>query len=761
VQALSGIEKLTPITFTNIKRDAIEKRYWMQDLPVFLNGNTSMNSYSESGASVGYSYFSLRGFDQRRISILINGVPQNDPEDHQVYWVDLSDITSSVENIQIQRGIGTALYGTSSIGGVVNIQTIDFFRRNFLNFDAGLGDYNSKRYSLEYSSGLIQGGLGVYGKFTKTTTNGYRDQSWSDHWSYFLSAGKMIGENSVLKLNFFGGPIKNHLAYLGVTKDYIDGNITGDARKDRTFNPLTFPNESDNYNQPHYELVFNTQPSKNLFLSNTFSYIRGDGFFITNFPAYYGYDFSYFRLPSFFTFDSTAFNSSYYKRDANGNLVFQTGKGYEIVRSNIVTNLYVNNNTYGWFPKVQLNHNSDKGTLVVGGELRFHESEHYGEITFADALPPGTPDNYRYYFYNGRKRIMSLYANDIFKFNNQLAVMLGGQFTNIKYTLKNDKFRPYGFDVNYNFFTPRGGLNYSFNNNIRAFVNVSYAKREPRLKDIYDAENQSSTPNFRVVDTVNNIYQDPLVKPEELLNYELGFGYTSDLLKANLNFYWMDFKNEIVNNGQLDKVGQPINGNAAKSIHRGIEMEFEIIPFKNYKQSNFLKGINFSGNLNLSDNYFVDYREINGRDSIGNIIYGNDFSGNKILLNPQIIGNLSLSYYTDFGLGFYVTMQHIGRQYLDNSENERKNPSIRTQPGYVDKVITSYTVFNAGISYDVIPAFNFIKAKNYIRKVEFALRVNNLFDRLYEPTGNVDSYGIPYWIPAATRNFYAEVKVGF
>jgi outer membrane receptor protein involved in Fe transport len=106
-------------------------------------------------------------------------------------------------------------------------------------------------------------------------------------------------------------------------------------------------------------------------------------------------------------------------------------------------------------------------------------------------------------------------------------------------------------------------------------------------------------------------------------------------------------------------------------------------------------------------------------------------------------------------------MQHIGRQYLDNSENERKNPSIRTQPGYVDKVITSYTVFNAGISYDVIPAFNFIKAKNYIRKVEFALRVNNLFDRLYEPTGNVDSYGIPYWIPAATRNFYAEVKVGF
>ena len=154
VDALKGVERLTPITFENIKRDAIEKRYWMQDLPMFINGNTSVNAYSESGASIGYSYFSIRGFDQRRISILVNGTPQNDAEDHQVYWVDLSDIASSVESIQLQRGIGTALYGSSSIGGVINIQTLDFFKNKFINLNAGYGDYNSKRFSLEYSSGM-------------------------------------------------------------------------------------------------------------------------------------------------------------------------------------------------------------------------------------------------------------------------------------------------------------------------------------------------------------------------------------------------------------------------------------------------------------------------------------------------------------------------------------------------------------------------------------------------------------------------------
>ncbi|MFC2092915.1 TonB-dependent receptor [Bacteroidota bacterium] len=761
VDALRGIDRLTPITFQDIKRETIERKYWMEDLPMFLKGNTSINSYSESGSSVGYSYFSLRGFDQRRISILVNGTPQNDPEDHQVYWVDLSDIMSSVENIQIQRGIGTALYGSSAIGGVINLQTIDFFKRKFLNAIAGYGDYNSKRYSLEYSSGLVKGGFGFYGKFTKTETDGYRNLSWSDHWSYFLSAGKIIGDNSVLKLNFYGGPIKNHLAYLGVTKDYLDGKITGDKRVDRKYNPLEFPNETDNYNQPHYELIFNFQLEKNLFVSNTVNYIRGDGYFVTNFPTFYGLDFDYFRLQPYFTSDTTTFNTNYYRRNPDGSFYYVPGQGYQVVRCDIVTDLYVNNDTYGWFPKIQLTHSKDKGTLVIGGEVKFHKSEHYGEITFGDALPQGTQDNYRYYFYNGKKRTFSVYANEVIKITNKLTAMAGAQYVYHKYILENDKFKPYEFDVDYSFFTPRVGMNYNFNDNFKAFVNFSIAKREPRLKDIYDAENQFSVPNFQTVDTVNNIYENPLIKPEEMFNYELGFGYTSEILKSNLNFYFMDFKNEIVSNGQLDLVGQPINGNAGKSIHRGLELEFEFTPFKEKFGRTMVGPLTLSGNLNLSENYFTEYREVLGTDSLGKIIYGNDYSDNTILLNPGIIGNISLSYYNDLGTGIYFSMQHVGKQYLDNSENDRKNPNAHNQSRYVDKVIDAYTVFNAGLTLNFASLFSYSGIDKLFKKIETSLRINNIFDKLYETYGTVDYYGIPYWIPAADRSFYLDLRIGF
>ena len=755
VDILKSLERFTPVTFENINRKEVETKYWMQDLPMFLNGSTSINSYSESGASLGYSYLSIRGFDQRRISILINGIPQNDPEDHQVYWNDISDITASVENIQIQRGIGTALYGSSAIGGVVNVQTLDYFKQKFLNVSGGYGNYNSQRYSIEYSSGLLKNDFAVYGKATRILTDGYRDLSWSDYWSYFLSAGKLIGKSSVLKFNFFGSPMQNHLAYLGVDKAYLDGDVTGDIYTDRKYNYLTYPDETDNYFQPHYELVYNIQPSANLYISNTFSYIRGEGYFNTSFPVFYGYDFDYFRLDPYFVQDTTSYNPEFYKRNPDGSYYFEKGKGYEIVRSDIITKLNVNNNTFGWFPKVQIDHNGNKGNFVIGGEMRFHNSDHYGEITSGDALPAGTPADYVYYYYNGGKRTYSIYANEIYSFTDKLNGMLGLQYVYHRYNLSNDKFKPYDFSVDYNFFTPRIGANYNFNNEFSAFANFSVSKREPRLKDIYDAEDPYSVPNFRIVNAEEGIYEDPLVKPEEMNDFEFGVAYKTSIINADLNFYLMDFKNEIVSNGRLDNVGQPITGNAGKSIHKGLELQLNLKPFK----EKYFKNISLSGNLNLSDNYFTDYTEVNGVDSAGNIIYGNDYSGNSIILTPDIIANISLNYFTDNALNAYVSLQYIGKQYLDNSENERKNPDARDQPGYADKIIEPYTVVNAGLSYNFASLFK-NNSLNMLKNLELDLKANNIFNVLYETTGSI-SEGVPYWIPAATSNFYLGIKFGF
>ncbi len=751
VDALKGVERYTPATFENIDRKEVEEKYWMQDLPMFLKGNTSINAYSESGSSIGYSYLTIRGFDQRRISILINGIPQNDPEDHQIYWVDISDITASVEDIQIQRGVGTALYGASSIGGVVNVKTIDFFKRKFLNFSGGFGNYNSKRFSLEYSTGSVEGGFGFYGKLSQITTDGYRDLSWSDHWSYFLSAGKIFGKKSVLKINAYGSPVKNHLAYLGVERAYLDGNISGDKLNDRRVNYLTYPDETDNYFQPHFELVFNHQPSKDLFIGNTLSYIRGDGYFNTSFPVSYGYDLPYFNLSPFFVNDSNAFSSSYYKRNADGTLYFEKGRGYLIERSDIISKLTVNNNTFGWFPQVILKHSDGKGSLAAGAELRLHMSEHFGEVTFGNALPSGTQPNHMYYFYNGHKITASIYANEVYQINSKLNALLGLQYVYHKYKVDNDRYKPYAFDVPYSFFTPRLGLNYNFDKSYSAYLNVAYAQREPRLKDIYDGENPYAKPNFRIVDTQQGVYEDPLIKQEKMIDYELGFRMITDVLDADLNLYYMDFRDEIVNNGTLDNVGQPISGNAGKSVHAGIEMSFAYKPFL----KGAMKGFSFSGNINVSDNYFKEYVEVLGADSAGNVIYGNDYSGNKIILSPGTLGNLSLNYDDGKGINAYLTFQYIGKQYLDNSEDERKNPDVRNSPGYISKVIEPYTVVNAGLGFDFAKLF----PSGSFRKIEFSLKANNLLDKLYETTGSI-SFGTPYWIPAATRNFYGELTIG-
>jgi iron complex outermembrane recepter protein len=763
VDALREIEKMLPVTYENIKRETIEKKYWMQDLPMFLSGNTNINSYSESGSSFGYSYFTIRGFDQRRISVLLNGTPQNDAEDHQVYWVELSDIISSVESIQMQRGIGTVLYGTSGVGGIINVQTIDYFKNKFINVNAGFGDFNSSRYSVEVSSGLTNKGFGFYGKFSKTKTDGYRNLAWSDHYSYFLSAGKMLNDKSSLKLNVYSSPNKNHLAYNGITKDYLDGKVTGSRSADRRYNPLYYPNETDNYNQPHYELIYNYQATKNLFVSSTLNYVRKDGNITANYPISKGYDLNYFRLQPFFVADTISYNTNCYHRNSSNRIDSLGGKGYKIIRSDMVVKLSENSDDYGWYPKIQWKHFDDKANLLAGGELRLHNSEHYGEILYGSALPTGTPSDYKYYFYNGKKTSATFYINEFTNVDKKLSIMIGVQFTYHKYTIDNDAYRNYDFSADYKFLTSRVGFNYNFNDKFKIYSSVCIARREPRLRDIYDADSPNSRPNLKTVDTVNHIYSDPLITYEELTDYEFGVGYNTNSLKANVNFYLMDYKNEIVGNGQVDNIGEPIYWNAGRTIHRGVEFEFEygLLTSICKKIKNKNTNITLNANLSLSDNYFVDYTETKGVDTLGGIIYGNNYSGNKILLTPQVIGNLSLNLYTDFGLGVFVAMQYIGRQYLDNSENERKNPSNRMVEGYADKVISPFAVFNAGVSLDLIPMINSKNLNKYFRTLEASFKINNMFDRVYETYGGVDNNGVPSWIPAANMNVFFNFRMGF
>jgi len=245
-------DRETPVTFTNLPREEIARTYSVQDVPVLLQSLPSIHAYSDAGNGVGYSYLSVRGFSQKRVNVLINGIPQNGPTSHEVYWVDLPDVLSNVQDIQVQRGVGSSLYGSSAIGGSINVITTNFNPERSVTAFAGAGSYGTRKLSVAFNSGLVDDSYAMFGRFSRITSDGYREQSWSDLWSYFLGV-RRFDPSMTTTLLVYGGPEKTHLAYNGVTRAYLEGTVTGNARADRRYNPLTYENEIDTFNQPHYE----------------------------------------------------------------------------------------------------------------------------------------------------------------------------------------------------------------------------------------------------------------------------------------------------------------------------------------------------------------------------------------------------------------------------------------------------------------------------------------------------------------------------
>jgi iron complex outermembrane receptor protein len=729
VTTTRAMERETPTAFTELTRPEIQERYWAQDVPMLLAETPGTYAYSDAGNGIGYSYVKLRGFSQRRVAVTVNGIPLNDPQTHEVYWVDHPDLLASASTVQVQRGVGSALYGAGAVGGAINVETLKVPMERRIAIEAGGGSYGTQRFSAQYESGLLEDAYVLTGRYSRIRSDGYRERSWSDLWSYSFSMAR-LDSWITSRLNLYGGPERLHLAYLAVDRDYLDGRITGDADQDRRYNPLEWPNATDNFFEPHYELLQDMKLTERASLTSSIFYFPGKGYY-DDLP--YGPQlFSARHLPDFTVGSNTQYPASYYADT--------TGAGpYTVIASDLTQRLYARNKHYGWVPQARLRH--DRGELTVGGEWRESTGRRWGEITWAAALATGVPPNFVFYDYTGRVNVISGFVQEAYGLSPDLKVTGSLQLRRTRYAIGRDRFNGYDFDLHYTSLNPRVGVNWTAGERWNLFGSYARAEVEPILGEIYRPDDPTSVPLFRIVDPVNDIYEDPLIDPEKLNDYEAGIGYRSGSFAAKVNGFWMDFRDEIVPLGQVDQFGVPITGNAARSTHRGVELEW----------SGRRGSLELSGNLTLSENFFDEYLEYVDSTTV------NDYGGNSIAGFPNRLANVTVGYRKG-GVYGGLTVVEIGRQYLDNTEDNRKSPALREAPGYQHRYIEQHAILNGRVSLDVTG----LTGLRPFPSSTLALHIHalNLTDLKYETAGYVFD-GVPYFIPAAGRNVFASVRAEF
>lgn len=694
----------TPATFSNFSNEEIALKHNVRDLPVLISELPSLDFYSETGTGIGPTYLSLRGFDHKRISVTVNGVPQNDPEDHNVYWYDIADIASNTQDIQVQRGAGNTTYGHAAIGGTINLETTRVNPNQELKIETGYGSYDTKKFLFGYSSGLTQNGYSFSGKYSKTYTDGYRNETWGEYTSYFFS-GTKISENFSTTVNIYGGPIKDHLAYEGVPKDSLKTN--------RKYNSLVGKAQIEEFRQDHYEIINEWEINDNSSLTNTVYYIDGNGYFDYRWPLAWGSSFGDFKLDT-------------------SQLI--TADGDTITASEMLVRGNVDNDQIGWIPK--FNHRVNEIDFQVGVQLIKNYGDHEQEIRWGNILPLGTglePDFPIYHTFE-----------DFVVEKNTVGTFLSGNYTNERfnyfastelvfkqYDLVEDGFTDLRWKANYLFFNPRLGVNFNLNENTFFYSSLARTSREPRRRDIGDGTFASF--DEAEFDSDGNLIQKdygkitPKIKEETLWDFELGAGYRNEISSFNANVYLMEFDNELIKTGTIGEFGSSDLINAKKARHLGIELE------GNFSFAQDLFEIKdkayFKGNLSLSKNRVLEFN--NETDEEGNRIYPKEWEDNPIPSSPEILSNFGIGYSSQ-NIGFELSGKFVGKQYLDNSKSN-------------DRALDSYFVLNS----------NFVVSPQNL-PLTFKLSLNNLLNKKYSTGGYIDWYGASYFT-AAERNYFLGI----
>lgn len=694
------------MAFSNVSQKEIKKQNFGQDLPFLLNQMPSVVVSSDAGTGIGYTGIRIRGVDPTRINVTLNGIPYNDSESQGVYWVNMPDFASSVQSIQIQRGVGTSTNGAGAFGGSINVNTLQLNREAFGEVNVTGGSFNTLKTNFLASTGLLNEKFVFDARLSKIVSDGFVDRASSDLKSYYLSGGYYM-KNSFIRVNSFSGHEKTYQSWNGipqalakneaagvdafVSRNYYDETFkTAMIERGRKFNFYNYDNEVDDYKQDHLQVISSFQINKKWRFNPTLHYTKGLGFY-----EQYKSDakFTAYGLP---------------------NVIIGTT---EIKRTDLIRRKWLDNNFLGavW----SLDYEGEgklKGNL--GGGWNKYDGDHYGEIIWAKYASESNI-KHRYYFNNSLKTDANIYGKLYYQLNEKLDVYGDVQFRNVDFQMLGtaDALQPLNYQKKYNFFNPKLGLTYRLDQATNAYISYAKGTKEPSRQDFVD--NAPTIP-----------------EPEKLHDYEAGFRITKQNWKAESNLYLMSYLNQLVLTGKINNSGEAIRTNVAKSYRAGIELQFS---------GKLSEKLILSANSTFSQNKIADFTEvIQSYDE--NPTEVNEMKNTDISFSPNIILGGSLSYQPIRILELSLLPKYVGKQFLDNTSSANKQ-------------LDAFFVNDFRV--------RFAPKLKSLKELNVSILVNNIFNHQYESNGYTYSYlsggkiTENFVFPQAGTNFLIATQIRF
>jgi len=613
------------MAFSNLSGEEIKKNNLGQDAPFILNQLPNVVVNSDAGNGVGYTGIKIRGSDITRINVTINGVPVNDAESQGVFFVNMPDFTSSVNNIQVQRGVGASSNGAGAFGASINFQTNQLNDSAYAHVISTAGSFNTFRNTIMAGTGLIDNKFTVDARASRITSNGYIDRASSNLQSYYL-AGGYYGKKSVIKFINFLGQEKTYQAWYYVDEDSIKkGNRTDNSAGiyyDNKGKLKYYDNETDNYKQNNFQLHFIHQFNSKLNLNVTGHYTKGKGYY----EQYkQGQSFSDYNLPNAVTPKDT------------------------VTSTDLIRRLWLDNDFIGGLFNFNYT-SSSKLNFSLGGGYNTYFGKHFSRLRWMQYTSTSEID-YQYAGYNTNKNDGNIYLKTNYKPIQQLNLFLDLQYRKVDY-------RYFGLvdsavskmqDANFNFFNPKIGASYNVNSSSNVYASFAIGNKEPNGDDL--------TKNY------------PINRPgaETMYNTEVGYRYTKNKINVNANLYYMQYLKQLVLNGEIDNVGNPKRLNVSNSYRRGIELELSYQP---------IKQIGLLGNISLSQNKITNFKEVISRyDASFNGLAPqvNNYNLTDISFSPSMVSSAQLIITPIKKLEIAVIQKYVGRQYLDNTSNIKRS----------------------------------------------------------------------------------------